>query len=199
MARLRIPQGFGQVGLVFEGGGTVHNAVITFGVENNDLGAPINETLNNIAAVWGDAWADTLNANIDMVQARYTTQDAAGNYGTVVTPQAIAGTRGFSLPPANTATLIHKSSNVPFRYGRGRNGIYGLTSEGEIDDSGGLSGPHLALLQGDATQFLNGLAGINTPMVILHDEALGADIEPTPVTAYTVDARVSTQRRRLRD
>ncbi len=101
-------------------------------------------------------------------------------------------------PTSNVSLLVKKSTALGGRRNRGR--MYlpaGYLKETDIDQNGWMIESTRGVYQARMDAFLSNLT---TPAptlnpVILHSDAL---VEPTPITSFTVQRQVATQRRRMR-
>jgi hypothetical protein len=118
----------------------------------------------------------------------------AGQTVTIEAPRAVVGQSGEQSPPNNCALLVRKRTAVAGRRGAGRMYIppFGV-GEGGITASGAFPGADLAYHQAR----INGWFNLVYPWYLLHDE-LPVPMNPTLISSFVVDARVATQRRRLR-
>lgn len=191
-----IPTGYAQVNMRFTGVAVPSGAEMTFGVANGGDLSPLD-----IATVVDGAWAaanlrdnqcNDLSLTSILVKLGPNATGASAEFGTDRSGLA----SGAGVPP-NVSVLIRKVTDSGGRAGRGRFYMPGFT-EGSVDESGAIAGAVLSTMQGQADTFLDELAGAFCPMALLHG-SLDAPIDvPLEVTALVVDARVATQRRRLR-
>lgn len=111
--------------------------------------------------------------------------------------QHTQGTVSDSPITSNCALLVRKNTALGGRRNRGR--FFApptLLNEGAVDASGNISSSPLASLQTLWTNLFNGLATADLEPQLFHQGA-GAPA-PTPVTSFTVDSLIATQRRRMR-
>lgn len=109
-------------------------------------------------------------------------------------PANIPGTLANDPPPQNVAVLVRKSTTLGGRRGRGRMYLppFGIGEAG-VAANGVYISPTRENLQANIDAWFDGLAP-----VLLHDSEPTPVPDPTPITAFTVDMTVATQRRRLR-
>lgn len=116
-------------------------------------------------------------------------------------------TTGTALVSSN-AVLVKMASALRGRRGRGRNYWPGFLPEADVDGAGNISPGLVATLQSDFDNFFENLLlnGIAT-CILQHETPTGPDapVNPTPpydppppVVDIRVDAKVATQRRRIR-
>lgn len=191
---LNIPTGFAQVSWLFTGSAVPEGAAVTCGVDSGSLTTP--EAIANVAK---DAWV----AGLAKIQHETCTLSAVRvKMGPVDTgPSAevsvnLAGTATGSPVPPNVAVLVRKVTILGGRQGRGRMYIPGFT-EADVDGSGNMTGPYLAVVQGHAQATFDEFVTQGLFPVLFHDGA-GPVVAPTTITAFQVDGKVATQRRRLR-
>jgi len=106
-----------------------------------------------------------------------------------------AGTQASSNAPQNTAQLLRKRTARAGRKGQGRMYVPGI-AENKVSDAGAVEPTMITSINNEAAAFLTDLNAAGTPMVLLHTTA--ADGAPNLVTSFVADAKVATQRRRLR-
>lgn len=107
------------------------------------------------------------------------------------------GTVSDSPITSNCALLVRKNTALGGRRNRGR--FFApptLLNEGAVDASGNISSGPLASLQTLWTNLFNGLASADLEPQLFHQGAFAPS--PTPVTSFTVDSLIATQRRRMR-
>lgn len=191
---LNIPTGFAQITWLFAGADVPRGAAVTLGVE---VGG--SQTLGQIADNAKDAWVAGLqlsqSANTVLsgvrVKAGPSASGPMGEFSYSLTGSAI----GTAVPP-NVALLVRKVTNQGGRQGRGRMFVPGFT-EPDVSGSGTINSGYLANLQAMADDTYDSLVADLLLPVLFHDSA-GPITTPTSIVSFTVDARVATQRRRLR-
>lgn len=129
-----------------------------------------------------------------------------GNDGpTIVAESTLAATTGTvtgTASPPNCAYLIRKRTDLAGRRGRGRMYLPGVVGSNLLED-GSITSGWLTSLQTKASAWYDDLvtpsSGAATPPVVLHrSEGAGEEPPPTPITQFSVDPKIATQRRRLR-
>lgn len=121
----------------------------------------------------------------------YTSTEAPENGGATAAPL-----------PQNCAYLIRKRTDLAGRRGRGRMYIPGCR-EDQVDPTGLVASGMVTALQTAFDNFYEYLTaavgGRYYPPVVLHrSEGAGVEPPPTPITTFTAENRIATQRRRLR-
>lgn len=201
---LIIPPGFLQAVYEFTLSGDTENMVVTLGHEIDSASGA-----NGLDAA-DDLWG-AFNTHIFQTrgQGAYTFVGVTvyvGNDGPpsvyTSTEAPVAGPGTSQLLPPNSAYLIRKRTDLAGRRGRGRMYFPGVT-EGNVDNVGTLTGAEQSAWTTaleDWYEFLTAGVGARLyPPVVLHrSEGIGEEPAPTPVTSFTIDAKIATQRRRLR-
>jgi hypothetical protein len=96
----------------------------------------------------------------------------------------------------NQAWLIQKNTVDGGHAGRGRMFMPGMPVS-DFDNHGAIFSASLTTFQSAASSFLDDLQGAGYVPVVLHGP--GSPLStPSVITSFTVDARIATQRRRLR-
>lgn len=190
-----IPAGFGEVTFVFTGGPSDPMTNV-LGVDPPD-GMPTPDIAQLAAEAYSAAAATNpqtfqwFGVTFDRTIAR---RNLAGVMQTAEFPVGTVGEVGGQPMPFNTSVLVRKTTAIGGRRGRGRWYFMGAN---ELDSSDGAfldTGPRNAY-QGAFTNMFNDLVADLLNPVVLHDTAA---VAPTPITGFSVQARLATQRRRLR-
>lgn len=200
MPNLVIPPGFAQLNFRLLVSGDPDEMIFTLGVENPDgVADPVNIAGRAYAAfeeVWSASWMH-LGFTFVGVTARVG-QDGGGTVdGEWVDPYD--GTINSPSPPNNTALLVRKQTGVAGRRNKGR--MYAPCfnlAEGDVSNAGIISSGVVSSLQTSWTAFWEALQDPLTrdmQPVLFHSEA---PTTPTPVTSFSVQTKVATQRTRLR-
>lgn len=171
--------------------------VVTLGHVDNTGQGP-----NFVADAVRDAWAATLlppgnlRTGYSLGPCRIYRRSGGGvlEYGENLTVSPGQDPNS-NAPTPNAAVLIRKVTGLVGPRNRGR--IYlppATLNEGSVDQAGIMAGANQAVLQAQADSFLTGLGTNGVPMYLLHSDGGPA----TEVVSLTVQARLATQRRRLR-
>lgn len=189
---MRIPEGFSQVNLIFNGPGVPTGAEMTFGIDNSVALSPA-DIADNVGTIYVAAGIlAVINNDVDLAAIRV--KNGPNDDGPfAVVPNPVASTLGGDSAPPNTAVLIRKFTAAGGRRGSGRFYMPG-PNEGSIGDGGLLTSTYIDDVQDAWAAFALGLATADLPMVLLHDN----NREPDLVTSLEVQATAATQRRRLR-
>lgn len=190
-----IPTGYAQANLIFGNAAAPEGAEVTLGLDISAFGGTITEAGEAV----GDAFvAEILPLLTDQVQLQGVLvkygPDATGP--STLVPYANTGSVTTAGAPPNVAFLIHKETALGGRAGRGRMYLPGV-AEAKVSVSGTLEGATKADLDGGFDDFGTALATALLTPVLLH--GVGSPVStPTPITQFTADSKVATQRRRLR-
>lgn len=187
-----IPVGFAQCNVVFSGAGVPTGAQVTFGVKN-DAAHGAAELGSYVIQYWDESDIMVYLSNtvqIDGVLVKLGPNDTGPSdfYASVL----VGGGASAANAP-NAAFLIHKSTALGGRQSRGRMYIPGL-QEADINTGGLLAGTTAADMGAACQLFLEKMAADSLPLALLHGNA----VVPFPIDAMSCDAKVATQRRRLR-
>jgi hypothetical protein len=108
-----------------------------------------------------------------------------------------AGTNAGPPLPPNCAFLLRKRTALGGRKGRGRMFIPAGVGVGEdsVPSTGVLLEAQRAPL---ATRYNDWINSLGPSPVLFHDSATPGSTAPTPITSFTLEARLATVRRRLR-
>jgi hypothetical protein len=201
---LIIPPGFAQVGLAFSTPADPERMFCTFGVDITGIGGDISKL---DAKMYASLESTFLNA----VSVAYESPGfsiAVGQDGGPPISQyrawaggTMGGGVGGACTPQNTAYLIHKVGPGG-RRGMGRMYVPGVR-EDSVDNTGVMNAVLRDAMSVAWGAFLSGMLSTlpddipACPLVILHT-AGGSAIPPSPISDLRCDARVATQRRRLR-
>lgn len=189
-----IPEGFGTASVRMQLPGESGPGYNVFGLEREGT-----LTALQTAQQWGDAinnagspWTLLSNEVLtDQVEVRLK---IGGELHVAAVALTVTGGDASAMAPPQVSWLIKKTTGFAGRSNRGRFFLPGAV-EGAIDAGGALTPTALSNLQIAASQFLGDLGTLGQEMVVLHENPA---LTPRVVTALVVDARVATQRGRLR-
>lgn len=190
-----IPEGFGEATLNFTGGPS-DPINIVWGYEVATLTSEPNENAQNCYEAFALGQNPWTKLSGPLTLQSCTVRETEGGVvrnGEYVAPVA-SGNPANPMLPTNNALLVRKVSSAGGRRGTGRMYVPGL-NETAVDAQGIVESSYLIVLQAAFTGMLGDLSTNDVPMHILHDIAGPA---PTLVQSLAVQARVATQRRRLR-
>lgn len=202
---LIIPPGFGQVSWRFTLTGDPEPIIFTMGVDLGDAAGDFQTACNRATNCFTTAWAvsDISNQYSFMGTTLRVGQDGAPPLIFETNPGAYTGTFTGAILPQNCAFLVRKLTASAGRRNRGRFYLppFGV-GEGSVDAKGVIDSSGVTNIQNRVNAFRTAListATIELPPVILHSTgSLPTVPAPTPITAFTVDPIIATQRRRLR-
>lgn len=167
-------------------------------------GGDYADVADDLKGIFNSSWGSGLsNSYVLTGVSLYVGQDGGPP---AIYESTTAGTRfGASAAPLpqNCALLVRKRTSAAGRRGRGRCYLPGV-GETTVDHTGAITSTQLSGYQGMADTWYDALtapgAGLTAyPPVVLHrSEGFGVEPPPTPITAFQVDGRIATQRRRMR-
>jgi len=189
---LEIPSGFGQA--VAQFGFTLGQSnplAMVFGYENPNASSAATQ-----AQSIGDEVASVFGTSIFTDQVIFQQLSVIQNPGqqTGLAVYNQAGGNGSPSTPPNTCLLVHKTTTLGGRQGRGRM-YWPSLSTADINEAGVINPASLASFTTNMNNFLLGLTAAFAPMYLLHTSPV---LAPTQVTALVVDPIAATQRRRMR-
>lgn len=192
---MTIPAGYAQASYGFTGASCPTGAAVVMGHDVTGYGG----TPAQLAAVLADAWEQYINNSLvntcilSSVLVKFG-PDATGPSG--VAGVNFNGNAGQAGTSSAVSFLVRKNTAFGGRSGRGRMYVPGV-SEAVVDQSGAIAAPTVTAMNTAFESWRNALDGIDVPMVILHQP--GAPLStPTPITSFSVQSVVATQRRRQR-
>lgn len=193
---MEIPTGYAQANLMFTGNGVPTGAQITLGMDRTGYASDPAQAAQDVFENWSDSGVMS-NVSDDVVFSGVLVK-----FGPVATgPSALysdvhnGGISGECAPPS-VAFLVHKNTAFGGRSGSGRFYIPGVPEAG-VTVGGALAGTYQADVQADMDGFVAAQTAGDLPLVLLHSDDSPAP-NPYPITSLGVDAKVATQRRRLR-
>lgn len=194
-----IGTGYGQVTFVFQPFGTSQNVVITHGFKNNSGADLPDDAAEDWRAVFTAAGRPFETSNIG-TQWTFVRVDAVIMTSTGpllgTAPHGVTGTLAAEALPLNCSFLVAKSTSRGGRRGRGRLFVPPFSvAEGNIGPTGVIVGASLTAQQAKWTAARTAQAAGDYPPYLLHDTS---EIAPDPVNLWTMQARIATQRTRLR-
>lgn len=189
---IHIPADEMELGFVHTQTGTTELAVCTLGIRGT---GPITGTQFLAAAnAWVEEVLPVICSTIRLVEVHGRTNEGTSNVATFSVP----GGLNVDCAPYSVATLVHKISGVPGRRNRGRWYLPGV-NEDAVDAAGVISPAIYAPFQARMDAFQEALDDANLKGVIFHNPPLGGGTPAsTEILSFQVDARVATQRGRLR-
>lgn len=201
---VEVPAGFALVAWRFGLAGDPEEMVTTCGIDITGADGNNVEVANNCARAFGNQFpASEIDADWQFRGCRAFVSDGGGSlvpYDSV--GMFIQGTASGTGPVQNTAVLVKKATTRPGRQGRGRFywPPFGLST--------GSYSPNGVLVSGTLTSYQTKFSNMYNLMVagtgagltfVVHPFLLHSDADaPNEITAFTVQAQLATQRRRLR-
>lgn len=186
-----IPPGFAHVLHSFRLDGTDRRAAITYGIELAGS-AFLDARAADIHAAAAEHLMPELTTNT--VLERTLVKQGPNDVGPVAEfAQSVSGGANEGVSPPNTAYLVRKRTALGGRRNRGRLFLPGV-AESNVGNGGQVAAGTVAALQTAFDDFRDALTALDSPLVLLHS----ASSDPTDIIRLVVDARVATQRRRLR-
>lgn len=186
-----IPAQHAQIAHHFGGDALPRGATVTYGVGFIGIPTP-NSIAETCHALFALHFLPLMGSSVNMPETIARLGPSPdGPSGSFANPVSGGNSNNHVTP--QVSVLIRKRTSSGGRRHRGRFYLPGLIESG-VDPGGLLSGDTPAAFQDGADDFLAALATAALPMVILHFDAT----DPTTVISLDVDARVATQRRRLR-
>lgn len=188
---MTIPAGYGQVTFGYTGGPVPTGAVNTLGFRNLADATPA-EAAGAFGESWGQAIVPLLVETITFSSVLVKLGPDEDGPSAMISVDEDGGVDDGAASP-NVSYLIHKNTNLGGRRGRGRMFIPGV-AETLVDGAGVVDGPAVSSFDSAFETLVTAWGVENLPPYLLHDGLLS----PTIISSLTCDARVATQRRRLR-
>ena len=190
-----IPALFGQVNAIHTGTGVPHGAQWTLGLGTAAYGS-------DVVTAAKDFEVALLNSGIyDSVPSNVAVTTVGMKFGpdetgpSTLEPANEPGT-GTQTDTPQICVLVRKNTALGGRAGRGRLYLPGPSAQA-IDPGGVLVGSFITNLQAAFDTFFDELEATNLPPYLLH--GAGSPIStPTPITGFSVQSVIATQRRRVR-
>lgn len=190
-----IPAGCCQINFMFSGNSLPTGAQVTLGADITTgpatptaVGTAVNASVSSSTIVGNLA----IGNDYDGCLVKFG-PDATGPSALV--SASISGSGVASCAP-NLAYLVHKVTDDGGRAGRGRMYWPGVAEAG-VDGAGNIDSSYLSAFQTDVSDLLAKLIADDIFPMVLHGDGSPITV-PSEITAFTVDARAATQRRRLR-
>lgn len=187
-----IPDGFGQLTIGFSGLNAPTGAAVTLGLDVPGGSTPA-DVLDDIEGLFEGLVESQSVSSLILSSARVKFgPDATGPF--VERAYNLPGNQGADAASPNTAILVSKVTAFGGREGRGRLFWPGI-SDFSLDADGTIGAGSLAQYQTAWDTFFTGLGLANAPAFLLHSDSANT---PDAITEFVVQAKVATQRRRLR-
>lgn len=198
---MTIPVGFYESTLIWQQNGKPRPATVALGLDWTGVGSPPSAsaaalaTYNAANGVSSIATPSFMGVGWSFLGVSTTYQDESGP----ITAQKLLtsiGTSAVELMPSNCAVLVNKNTALGGRRNRGR--CFAppyYPPEASVDMVGTLVGAAVTNLQGRWDQFFNALSTAFYAPVLFHSSA---PFTPSPMSGFSVQTVIATQRRRLR-
>lgn len=198
---LVIPEGFAEASVQLRNAGDPEPWYVTFGLRLLDYPDTPVEAADRAGGIFADTWLSQMNEATTLVGVNLKVGTPSGETISVFAPRGDTGVGSSAKLPQNCALLVRKQTSRGGRSGKGRMYIPNVLPESSVDNVGVIDPATVTAFQDVADSFRLQLAGElsdGTPLVLLHNIAVGVDPVPTPVDFLVVDSLIATQRRRLR-
>lgn len=199
---LVIPAGFAQAALQFRNSGDPDPWYVTFGIDTSDAAGDYETVADICIGSWSSSFLGSMTTTTAITGCQLRVGQDGGDPLTLFFATSLPGGSSANKLPQNCALLVSKVTTRSGRTGKGRMFIPNVLTEGAVDNVGVIATEELGTLQGNADDMLDTLAdppaGPAIPMVLLHNGFAPGGTTPTEVASLSVDAVISTQRRRLR-
>jgi len=186
-----IPSGFSQHTYLFSGPSLPFGAAVTIGVDHTGTSSIEQEGQD-----CRDAWITEVlplqhvDVQLDGLFVKRGPNATGQSY---LAPSTANGTTSGDAMSPNVTALVKKTTALGGRQGRGRMYVPGLI-EANVGGGGALAGAFQGNLQDGIDAWAAACVIANCQPMLLHNDLLS----PTEITAFAIDAKVATQRRRLR-
>lgn len=188
-----IPAGYAQANFIFAGPDFPTGAQITLGLNNNARTDSLEDQADEIALLFANNLAGYWSGEQDNTTVLLKEgPNSTGNQ--VEVPGAGLGTGNSTSDLPAAAVLIRKNTAFGGRKGRGR-WYWPSPSVLFVDDGGQLSSGFVSGLQSAIDAFHGDLVTANLEPYVLHADA---GTVPYPITSWSVQTTLATQRRRQR-
>lgn len=194
-----IPDQFGNIVFRHTITGDAEEMVCNLGLDLGATAATTQTIVDDVFDVWAAEMMSSAPNTVTFVGATLYRRDGPGDLQVAdSTSTPVVGTSSGSSIPPNTALILKKSTALGGRAHRGRMFFPGA-SEGLISPAGIVDSALITETNGNLVSFLAALAAIGPNdyvPVLLH--TTGSILPPNPITSMVCDAKVGSQRRRLR-
>lgn len=190
-----IPIGYQQANFIYSGPAVPTGAQWTLGLTTSTSFPTVAQTAAELDAVYGASGLENYLANDVNLTAILVKEGPDATGPSALEPSAQNSSGGVGAPP-NTAYLVHKNTDFGGRAGRGRLYLPGVV-EASTDDDGSIGATQISNIQTAMNNMLADLIADDLIPVLLHGDDSPLTT-PSPITSFTMDSRIATQRRRLR-
>lgn len=193
-----LPSGYAQIVLGWTSPNFVSGGAATvLGLGHTDPPwSPLIEVVDAVVAEWVEHLQPVTDQQTQLAYV-YAQDDTSSIRQEV----GLSGTQNINALPANSAALWSATTSFKGPRGRGRNYWPSLVAANQVAETGLITPGRIAQLEPAMVGFRSGVRNeLSTNWVLLQgDEGTSAPISPPPpVTGYSLQPRLATQRRRLR-
>ena len=192
-----IPGGYGQINFIWTGDALPTGGQTTIGFENESgpstpsaVASEVSSILEGCTEIWASIWNEV---RLTQILVKFG-PNATGPSAQVPVTHIGAYSSSDGLPSA--CYLIRKNTAMGGRQGRGRMYVPGVPLQ-DVTEAGSI----LTNLTGNQntgwTEFFTGMTAAGMPLVLLRAED-SPITTPEPLTGFSCQSVVATQRRRLR-
>lgn len=195
MARI-IPPGYAECSMEFWLAGYLRPAVITQGFKiNGSVGSSYN-VADQFDLAFAGSFKALFDSNVTMRNAKAVIgQDGSDPIVQISTTQTAGTSARESTAPA-LALMVTKNTNLGGRKNRGRNYMPWALADSDVAENGAVNPTRLTSWAAALDEYYDFIIGPTTDLldepVILHTDPT----VPTPVTSFTPNPAIRTQRRR---
>jgi hypothetical protein len=197
---LVIPPDFFQAFIPYRHSGLARAAAVTIGIGTAPGVDDPQTVADDLLAAWESVWATPTDSQVTVGPVSLYF-DQAGARGSVQGGDTFQGTNnaGDTTPP-QVAMILNKVTARVGRPGRGRMYLPWTAGDGDVTETGVLTGAAQPVFQAFADQIISAMDTAREGMypVILHNEGVPGGTTPSLITAFRVGNRSGTQGRRNR-
>lgn len=200
MPTIVVPPGYALIKWRFSLDNDPEEMISTFGVQYDTGLYSIEDVAEQASFAFNTGWgAGDINTEWNFLGSIAQAGSDGGPGPIGEAPLVIDGTRAAGTVPSNCAVLVRKITGQGGRRNRGRMFLPPFAlSESGVTNRGQLEGADRTLLQNQLDNAMAALgAGPNAVLspVLFHSEL---PTTPTPITSWSVQGTIATQRRRMR-
>lgn len=194
-----VPPGFAQGIWQFQKAGDNDPMICTMGMDLSGLATSYEQAASDFYDAWSSNVLARQPSSLTLTKAELRVGQDGGDPIVYTETGTAVGTGADTYLPQNCAVLVQKRTALGGRRNRGRMYVPYLAAEAAVDSVGTISTVELAAFQSSFNGVLLDLQAIGSGPVVLHENpSVGVPPVPTPITSLVVDARIATQRQRLR-
>lgn len=194
--------GFAEATMIWKATTAPQQMTVSVGILDADPGGPrtaaaVADLMYTVFTTGGHPGA--ANAMIDDYQFLGVSVAVGSPTGDIVGQHlaTINGSVTDSCVPSNCALLVAKNTALGGRRFRGRFfAPPSFLNEGAVDQSGNIVAANVTALQTQWDAVRSGMVAVQLEPMLFHQGASAP--APTPITSFTVQSQIATQRRRMR-